>query len=310
MLFQRFIQLAREALASSSLAGTRLASAAVAIFNVFKEAYTSFHRARASQAAAGMAYYAIFSLFPLLVLIIILGSFFVDSEAVYQRVMEMTGAVIPVSNGLIEQNIQQVLRLRGAVGLLGLVGLLWSATSVFTALIYNINLAWPEMGEMNFFKKRLMALQMVGALFGLLFLSVSIPALVEILPRISVPVIDRIPFYETRLWELSSRTLPLLFPFLMFLAFYRWIPKARVGWLPAVWSALAAALTWRAATNAFTWYLRVGLGRYELVYGSLGAVVALLFLIYISSWITLFGAHLCAAICHAQASEAEQQPSC
>lgn len=306
MPFQKIKQLANRALISSGLVGSRLATVAVGVLRIFREAYLSFHRARASQAAAGMAYYALFSLFPLLVLVIILGSFFLESATVYQRVMELTSAVIPVSNGLIEQNIQQVLRLRGAVGLLGLVGLLWAATGVFTALIYNINLAWPEVGEMNFFKKRLMALQMVAALFGLLFLSVVIPALIEILPRLGIPFLEDSLAYETRLWEFTSHALPLLFPFLMFLAFYRWIPKARVGWLPAVWSALAAALAWRLATNAFTWYLRVGLGRYELVYGSLGAVVALLFLIYISSWITLFGAHLCAAISHAPAAADER----
>ncbi|MDD2696377.1 MAG: hypothetical protein PHD58_10670, partial [Anaerolineales bacterium] len=99
MQFQKIKQLANHALIFSGLAGSRLATVAVGVFRIFREAYLSFHRARASQAAAGMAYYALFSLFPLLVLVIILGSFFLESAAVYQRVMELTSAVIPVSTG-------------------------------------------------------------------------------------------------------------------------------------------------------------------------------------------------------------------
>jgi membrane protein len=64
------------------------------------------------------------------------------------------------------------------------------------------------------------------------------------------------------------------------------------------WGALTASIAWKAVTAGFSWYLRSGLGRYQLVYGSLGTIVALLFLIFIISMITLFGAHLCAAIDH------------
>jgi membrane protein len=84
----------------------------------------------------------------------------------------------------------------------------------------------------------------------------------------------------------------------MFVALYRWTPNTQVEWKPASWAALVATVLWQLATYVFTWYLRVGLGRYELVYGSLGAVVALLVLVYVIAWITLFGAHLCAAIMH------------
>ncbi|HKJ39496.1 MAG TPA: YhjD/YihY/BrkB family envelope integrity protein, partial [Anaerolineales bacterium] len=77
---------------------------------------------------------------------------------------------------------------------------------------------------------------------------------------------------------------------------YRWAPATNVRWSATFWGALAASVLWRAATAGFGWYVSSGLGRYQLVYGSLGAIVALLFLIYIVSSITLFGAHLSAAI--------------
>jgi membrane protein len=59
---------------------------------------------------------------------------------------------------------------------------------------------------------------------------------------------------------------------------------------------LIASLAWKAVIAGFGWYLGSGFGQYQLVYGSLGTIVAFLFLIYIISLITLFGAHLSAAI--------------
>ena len=57
-----------------------------------------------------------------------------------------------------------------------------------------------------------------------------------------------------------------------------------------------ATLAGEIATNGFTWYLSSGIVQYELVYGSLGAIVALMLWIYIGALIILFGAHLGAAI--------------
>jgi membrane protein len=84
--------------------------------------------------------------------------------------------------------------------------------------------------------------------------------------------------------------------FLVFLMLYRWIPTLRVRWRSTFWAALIASLAWKVVTAGFGWYVGSRFGQYQLVYGSLGAIVAFLFLIYIISWITLFGAHLSAAL--------------
>jgi len=80
------------------------------------------------------------------------------------------------------------------------------------------------------------------------------------------------------------------------MALYRWVPNAKVRWSAAFWAALVVALVLEIAANAFAWYLSSGLARYRIVYGSLATVVALLFWIYLSGWIIIFGAHLSAAI--------------
>jgi membrane protein len=87
-----------------------------------------------------------------------------------------------------------------------------------------------------------------------------------------------------------------LVTFVLFFILYRWVPNFPVPWPAAASSALLAAVAWNAFARAFSWYLGSGLAQYDLVYGSLGAIVALLYWIYWSSWIILFGAHLSAAL--------------
>ncbi|MBN1667284.1 MAG: YihY/virulence factor BrkB family protein [Anaerolineales bacterium] len=263
---------------------------------ILKTAIQRFGEQRAAQASASLSYYALFSLFPLLLALISLGGYFLESEQVRQQVLDLLYQGIPVSQDLITQNLDRVIDARGSVGFIGLIGLIWSASGVFTGLAYNINLAWPETEPRNFFEKRLVAFTMIAVLILLLVLSIILQTTMTILPNLEIPVISKIEFLKTGLWSLLTNLIPWLLIFSMYLAIYRWVPTRRVDWVAVFWSALVTATAWKLITNLFTWYLESGLGRYELVYGSLGTVVALMFLIYLMSWITLFGAHLCAAI--------------
>ncbi len=69
----------------------------------------------------------------------------------------------------------------------------------------------------------------------------------------------------------------------------------RVPIRAAGFSALGITIAWRIASNIFQWYLGSGLARYEVIFGSLSAIVVLMLWIYISNLILFFGAHLCAA---------------
>jgi membrane protein len=263
---------------------------------ILKDAFQCFNEARASQAAAAMAYYALFSLFPLLLALVAAWSFVLEREQAFQRVVGFVTEAIPISQALIENNLQRVLELRGTVGLVGLIGLLWSAMSAFEVLANNINRAWPGAKPRSFLERRLVALGMVGTLSALLAFSLVSTTVLDLLPQLQVPLRGGVSIYETPLWGALSNFVPWLFTFFLFLALYLWVPNIKVERRAAFWGALVAALTWEVAANGLAWYLRSGLVRYELVYGSLGAVVALMLWIYWSSWITLFSAHLSAAI--------------
>jgi membrane protein len=264
--------------------------------SVLRHTFKSFGEARAAEAAAAMAYYTLFSLFPLALALIGIGGYFLGSDQVFHQVVTLLTGAIPVSRELIESNIGQVMNRRGVFSIVGLIGLLWSGTGLFSVLAHHINRAWTDAQPRSFMERRLVALAMVGTLALFLLISLlSTPAL-DVLARLEVPLWGGIAIYETVTWTFLSRLVPWVLAFLVFLALYRWVPNTSVSWSGPILSAALMALAWEGAKRGFSWYVSSGLVRYQLVYGSLGAVVALLLWIYLSSWLVLLGAHLSASV--------------
>ena len=254
----------------------------------------TFTRSRATQSAASLAYYTFFSIFPLMLLFILGGSYFLDRQSVYLRVTQAVQNVLPISQQFIATNLQQVLKQRAAVGVFVLVSLLWSASNVFNNLAYDINMAWPEARARNFLQTRLIGLDMIAGLTGLLIVSIVLESVSNWLGANA----GTLSFNGWNVWAVLSNLASWIAVFLLFMAMYRWVPTVHVPWVASFWGALAASIGWKAASTGFAWYLGSGFARYQLVYGSLGAIVAFLFLIYIIALITLFGAHLTAAVDH------------
>jgi membrane protein len=262
--------------------------------DILKDAFRTFIITRASQASASIAYYVIFSLFPLLLVLISGGSFFLDSEQVYVKVTQLIQQAFPATSyDWIVQNLHYVLKQRGTVGVIGVATLLWAASGGFICLAYNINLAWLEAPQRNFFQGRLIGLQMIAALSGLFFMALILDTITSLLHLINLPIISALPL---DIWKWFYGFFSWGAIFLLFFLLYDLVPTVNVPGRAALWGALTASVAWKIATTLFAWYVRSGFSRYELVYGSVGTLVAFMFLIYILSTVTLFGAHLTSAI--------------
>ncbi len=255
-----------------------------------------FGEANSTQAAAGMSYYAFFSLFPLLLFMVVGASYVLQVQSAYDYIMNQVFMVLPTAQAVIDANLQQVLRSRGAVGLISLVGFLWSSTSFFAILTRNINRANPNYKPRNFIEDRALALGMIGLLAILMGLSLMSNTLTNIIPQINLFFISGKPLHETLVWRYLIKLIPVAITLLMFIGLYRFIPKKKIGWTGVLIAAPIATIGFQLATRLFTWVLSKGLVRYELVYGSLGTIVGLMFWIYLISLITIFCAHLSAVI--------------
>src|SRR5512134_16519 len=155
-------------------------------FSILKHAIGTFTDKQAAQASAGLAYYALFSIFPLLLVFVAGGSYFLDSNQVFNTVTQFIQQALPISKQAISENLRQVLEERGTAGIFSLLILLWSASGMFTNLAYNINLAWPHGSRRNFLQSRLVGLWMILGLIGLILLSLILSWIRSRLPLMRV----------------------------------------------------------------------------------------------------------------------------
>jgi membrane protein len=258
-------------------------------------AILSTDNARGLEAAATMAFFALFSLFPLLLLIVVVGGTALENRLTNQEILEGALELLPVSRELIRRNIVAILDSRGTVGIIGAIGLLWASTSVFTTLTHNLGRAWPDARSRGIVKTRLAAVLQV------------VVVLIVLTSMLLMQTIFRLPAewrftavgHSLRLPSFASTPSRLIFSFvfvLSLLVLYHVVPNVRVRWREAFGGALVAAGLIHGATALFVWYLGSGLARYNLVYGSLGALLALMTWAYITSLLILFGAHVASSI--------------
>jgi membrane protein len=276
---------------------------------ILRQTFQRFSQVRAAQAAASLAYYAFFSLFPLLLGLVVIASLVVSQEQAYQMVTNLLGQGLPVSQQLIRDTISRVLDTRGSLGILSLIGFIWSASNAFNALVRNVNLAWPTADNHPALKRRLMAIGIVLFLALMLILSFVSSTVIRILPNLDIPIISWITETQDWIWRVSAILVPLLISYILFLVMYHFVPNTGVSWPAALGGALFTSVAWELAKSGIVWYFNSGLVRYEVVYGSLTTVVTLMFWIYISSLIALLGAHLTAAVdrCRAPSPPAEDE---
>lgn len=240
----------------------------------------------ATHMAAGVAYYAILSLFPLLLGLLAIFGMFLPSEAVQEELFDFFERNLPGAIDVLERNIEEVIQLRGAIGLISLVLLFWSASAMFGALGRAINRAWDIHQDRPFHIRKLRDITMAlgtGVLFGL---SVAATAVFSILRGMDLPVVGIAA-------DSGARFLGFLFSLAIFLLLYKFMPNTKTFWRYVWPGAVLAAILFEIAKTLFVLYLS-NFASYESVYGSVASVIILLVWIYISAFILILGAEFSA----------------
>lgn len=263
---------------------------------VIRHSVTRFAEMRGPEVAASLAYYALFSLFPLILAMAALMGMLFGGEGAYLQIVSFIRGLIPFSGDLLERNLAEVIEKRGTIGLISVVAALWAATGFFTTLARNVNRAWPMVKLRGAVHNRLVGFGMVAALFMLLFISLVSTTVVHFFPLVLRRFGLSLPELHAPTWLPIIQILSIFFSFLLFVGLYRWVPNKDVRWKAVLIGSVAVTIVWELAKQVFTFYLRSGFARYEILYGSLGTLIALMVWIYVSNLIVLFGAFLVASI--------------
>ncbi len=238
--------------------------------------------------AAGVAYYAILSLFPLTIGLMALLSPVLHDENVKGQILDFFQTYLPGSTGALDANIQSVGEYRGQLGMISLAGLFWTASALFGAVSKAVNRAWDVHQDRPFYVAKLRHIAMALSVGVLFLMSVFATSALQFIDTFGP---ERLRFLEHGVVQALARILPFFFSFGIFIVIYKFVPNTPTYW-GYVWpGALFAAFCFELGKTLFLFYLDE-FANFERIYGSLGPLVALLVWAYISSFILLIGAEL------------------
>jgi membrane protein len=241
--------------------------------------------------AAGVTFYSILALFPAIAALVALYGLFAEPSTIASHLDSIAGLV---PGGAIEVMRDQITRVasqgRTALGLTFIISLLvslWSANAGMKSLFDALNLVYNESEKRGFFKLNLVSLTFT--LLTIVFVMVAIGAMVV------VPVVlNFLGLGDATELVVKIARWPALFVVVtLALAFlYRYGPsreKARWRWL--TWGSVFAAVGWLVVSILFSWYAE-NFGNYNKTYGSLGAIIAFMFWLWLSIIVVLIGGEL------------------
>lgn len=236
---------------------------------------------------ASIAYYALFSIFPILLFFVIAASGYLGAQP--DRVTNLVGRYLPGAEvaTFFQDTLESALEQRPTTGFLALLALLYSGSGVFTAITRGINRAWDVTQPRPLWQARLLGVGLAFGLGLLPVLSLAATTLLNVLD--SLPQLGWLPG-----WGILFLAVPIVINLFMFLTLYTVLPNERISWRWALPGAVFAALVWEALKGGFAFYLQ-HFNRYNLVYGSVGAIIIFLLWAYLSAYILLAGAELCQA---------------
>jgi membrane protein len=246
---------------------------------------------------ASLAYYALFSIFPLFLLAIAgLGFFLGDDSVVRDKILaSVANATTPDFRSLLDQTLvsmQSHQTARGVGAVVGVVTLFFGASGVFAELQTSINTIWrvkaaPSSGfghtVLNAIRDKAFSFLAVlgagGVLLATLVVSTALSALTNAADHV---------FAAAFAWQGLDALVSLGLSALVFAVLFKLLPQTAVAWRDVLGGALLTAVLFDILKHLLAWYLG-HLGSYA-AYGAVGAVLGLLTWIYLASLVVFFGA--------------------
>lgn len=268
---------------------------------------TGFYNSEDLTFASSIAYYALLSLFPFMLLAFALLGNATSNEADRAAIFNFVLRYFPRQFEFITTQLDAFQRARVQLGVAGSVIMVWAAMGVFGALTSAINHAWGVDKQPSFFKHKLISFVML-AMSGVLLLAglLLVSAINVAEAHWFAAVIARTPALLVLQGFALKWASTLLFIVIVGLVFY-FVPNAKARFRDVWLGAILTGLLWRGALLGFSEYVR-DLNRFS-VHGSIAAVVVFLLWIYISAVILLYGVEVTAAYARLRRRRPDEIPA-
>jgi len=237
-----------------------------------------------------MAYFAILSLFQVVVLGVIVFSFVVGEGEARRIVIGRLDTALPLEPGTMGAIVQSIIDSRGGVTIVSVGILAWGSIGFFGALSTGVGRAFATSTRRPFWQDKLIGLLLMGGAGLLALIAVGIGLAEGIAARLAT----RIPGGGTggRLFlDLVGLVLPILLVFIALVLIYKVVPNRRVTVRQVLPGAIVATVLFTVLRASFTWYA-TDVARYESFFGPISAVISLLVFLHFASMVVLLGAEI------------------
>ena len=246
---------------------------------------------RVVQMAASLSYFALLSIFPFLLLALAIFGVVLRDEELQQRVLAEIVAALPIEAPTIEEAVSNVAGRGASIGAFALIGTVVAATALARSLRGSLNVIFRAEQQRSLLRGWVVdmtVLPVLGLLFIASLLLSTVWSFVQALAG-KIGPLDELTLF----WELGAIAIPTLLSFVGLLLLYLFLPNRSLRAVDLWPGALIATIGLQIGTFGFAIYFE-HFGAYDIVYGSLGGVIALLAWVFVSSLILLFGAEVAA----------------
>lgn len=243
--------------------------------------------------AAQLAYYMLFSIFPmLLIAATLLAYLHIDKDSVFNMIKEFAPDQIM---DFLEENLNTLLTQKnGGLLSIGIIATLWSASNGMNAVMKSLNKAYGVTNKRNYVVQRLLSM------FFTLAMLATVGATLLLLvfgQQIGMFLINHLNFSEDFLsfWNNLRWTVTLVVIFVVFTFLYWVAPNRRSTLISVLPGALFSTIGWTIASVGFAYYVN-NFGNYSATYGSIGVIIILMLWFYLTGIILMIGGELNATL--------------
>jgi membrane protein len=277
-------------------------------WSILKKSLSAFSDDKAFKLSAALAYYTVFSLGPLLLMVISLTSIFYGREAVEGKIYSQLESFVGHDTAIQLQHIIQNAVIIGKgklAAILGGIALLLGATSIFGEIQDSINLIWslkpkPKKGWLKFLQNRLLSFSVIVGLGFLLLVSLVFSSVID---AFSSHLKTIFPNATVVLFYIFNLVAGFLISVLVFGTIFKVLPDAKIKWNQVLAGAVMTSIFFMLGKFAISFY--ISKSHIGSTYGTAGSLVVLLLWVYYSSVILYFGAEFTQAFAVASGTDIE-----
>ncbi len=263
------------------------------LFTVLKNTVKSFSEHKVLKMSSSLSYTTMFSMGPLLLVILFLSDLFWGSEAAEGTIYHQIKSFVGPSSASQIQTIIENLRISdkgNLAGIIGIITLLIGATSVFAEIQDSINTIWgikqkKQSGFWIYLKARLLSFGVIGSFGFILLVSLGISTIMDVL---SSRFLSQFSDYLFYIAYIVNTFLTFIIISLLFGAIFTILPDAEIKWRQVRLASFTTAVLFMAGKFLISFY--ISNSNIKNVYGTAGSFVVLMIWVYYSSVVLYFGA--------------------